>query len=82
MSNSDDRFYVPDEPVEDLLAAYVSGSKGVTARPARERTSAAPSRLNKLSGSFSSTGTTSVHAGASARFSTMAGTFKVTQSHA
>ena len=79
MSDNDDGFYVPDEPVQELLAAYEHGSKGVTALPVRERTTAAPSRLGNISASFFATGTTSTHAGATARFSTMAGTFRVTQ---
>lgn len=31
-----DSFYVPDEPVADVLAAYEAGIKGVTARPATQ----------------------------------------------
>lgn len=79
MTPNDGEFYVPDEPLEELIAAYETGNKGVTARPVRERTSGVPSHLSNISGSFFSTGATSVHAGAPTRFTAMAGTFRVTR---
>jgi hypothetical protein len=35
---SADDFYVPDEPVEDVIAAYERGEKRVTARPSNGKT--------------------------------------------
>lgn len=44
-------FFVPDEPLEELLAAYEQGEKGVTARPAGLTTVSATAQLTEIHGS-------------------------------
>lgn len=45
----DEDFYEDDEPLEDVLAAYERGIKGVTARPSRIELSAPDVMLPELS---------------------------------
>lgn len=85
-ANHGDPFFVPDEPVAELLAAYEAGDKGVTAPPPaiRQGTASEPSKLTDVTGSLA-TGLRSGNAaipGRSARFTTAAKTFTVKSAHA
>ncbi len=84
MSANDDEFFVPDEPVAELLAAYEAGEKGVTAPPeGAQRTTSQPSKLTHVTG-WLACGVHSANRtipGRSARFTTTARTFTVNPSH-
>jgi hypothetical protein len=80
MTANDGEFYVPDEDVGELLAAYEAGDKGVTAAPAtRQRTLSQPAKLTRAVGWLSSASLsgTSAITGRSARFTTATRTFTV-----